>query len=111
MGEITNKLINEKSINTNKDIEKYLNDEYKPVRAKDFYIGVSEDVEMKIYRKETTQLDRVEKKVDRILELLEGQELSTSVSVDKMVESLRFNLSEGERNLGAGLQRIASRCY
>lgn len=32
-----------------------------------------------------SQLDRVEKKMDRILELLEGKELSTSVALDGKV--------------------------
>lgn len=52
--------------------------EYKTVRASDMYVGTSGELRVT----EEAQLDRLEKKVDRILELLEGQELSTSVVLD-----------------------------
>lgn len=61
--------------------------EYKNVRVSDVYKRPIEDetritytsgIEPVTYKKAETELDRIEKKVDRILSLLEGQELSTS---------------------------------
>lgn len=46
--------------------------EYRPFRASDY--AITQD---KIYKSET-QLDRIEQKMDRILELLEGKDLSVS---------------------------------
>lgn len=71
---------------------------YEPIRVSDFQVE---------------QLDRVEKKMDRILELLEGQELSTSVEIDAeaIVDSLRINLLESERQFSSKTEQISSRCY
>lgn len=52
-------------------------DSYVPVRGSEFYVRPKEGGDIRVTT-EIPQLDRVEKKVDRILELLEGQELSTS---------------------------------
>lgn len=51
--------------------------EYRPFRASDY--AITQD---KIYKSET-QLDRIEQKMDRILELLEGKDLSVFVEMDR----------------------------
>lgn len=56
---------------------------YEAITAKDIKergINTSEDIQ-KYYEKES-QLDRIEKKTDRILELLENGDLSTTVKLD-----------------------------
>lgn len=53
--------------------------EYKPIRATDIAINADK---VRIVTNSESQLDRIEKKMDRILELLEGKELSTSVEMD-----------------------------
>lgn len=80
-----------------------MGEKYEPVRGKNFRIGtdagvissdfglsthmgesleIAEELAQNAIKKinEETQLDRVEKKVDRILELLENGDLSTSYS-------------------------------
>ncbi|MEK4924106.1 hypothetical protein MKX78_19550 [Cytobacillus sp. FSL R5-0569] len=53
---------------------------YEPVRAKGF-LGV-EKPNGEARMTTVSQLERIEKKMDRILELLEGQELPTPVKVN-----------------------------
>jgi hypothetical protein len=49
--------------------------EYKTIRATDMVINADK---VRIVTKPESQLDRIEKKMDRILELLEGKDLSVS---------------------------------
>ncbi len=69
-----------------------MTEKYKDVRAKDMYV----ETEGELRVTGDTQFDRLEKKVDRILELLEGQELSTSFEVDfvKTTEKISKQLDE-----------------
>lgn len=50
--------------------------EYKPVRASEIKVN------------QETQLDRIEKKMDRILEHLENKDLSFELYKEKMIEAL-----------------------
>ncbi len=52
-----------------------MSEKYKDVRANDMYVGTSSG-ELRVTKE--SQLDRVEKKVDRILHILDNGELSTS---------------------------------
>lgn len=65
-----------------------MSEKYKAIRASGMYVGTSGEVRVT----EATQLDRLEKKVDRILHILENGELSTSLlgtrNVHEVGESL-----------------------
>lgn len=51
-----------------------------------------------------SQLDRIEKKMDRILELLEGKELSTSIVLNgKEVGEIIYSSVTRQRQLERGL--------
>lgn len=53
-----------------------MEEKYKPIRANDLVFKT--DGEIRVTTKEESQLDRIEKKLDSILERLEDKELSSS---------------------------------
>lgn len=63
--------------------------EYKTMRATDMVINADK---VRIVTKPESQLDRIEKKMDRILEVLEGKDLSVFVEMGgKKVANVMFD--------------------
>ncbi|AAU85099.1 hypothetical protein BCBBV1cgp52 [Bacillus phage BCASJ1c] len=76
-----------------KDVKK--KEAVEKVEGHRFSLGsASASCEWDVVAEDETQLDRIEKKMDRILELLEGKELSTSINLDgkKIAESLKSQI-------------------
>lgn len=69
---------------------------YEPIRASHIYIRPAEGGELRVTTE--TQLDRIEKKLDSILEKMEGKELPFSIDGKKIAENV---MKEIDKTQGA----------
>lgn len=72
-----------------------MTEKYEPVRTSDIFVRPLEGGELRV--KGESQLDRIEEKLDSILEHLEGKELSISINGKEVAKTVITEIEKAQR--------------